>query len=91
MVFPNLSDNTVRTVVTALNNYLPSQHLEGFLKALDAAVGDAEASSAVPNATTSVRGKVFQGAAVPNAVAAPTKAEFDALLASLRTANILAP
>lgn len=31
-----------------------------------------------------------QGVAVPDAVAAPTKAEFDALLTSLRNAGIIA-
>lgn len=31
-----------------------------------------------------------QGVAVPNAVAAPTKAEFDALLTSLRNAGVIA-
>lgn len=43
-----------------------------------------------PSATTTVAGTVLQGAAVADAVAAPTKAEFDALLASLRAAGVLA-
>lgn len=42
-------------------------------------------------ATSSVLGLVKQGVAVPNAAeTAPTKAEFDALLASLRTAGVIA-
>lgn len=44
-----------------------------------------------PNATTSVRGVVLQGVAVANAAAAPTQAEYNALLASLRTAGVIAP
>lgn len=44
----------------------------------------------LPTATTSARGAVLQGVAVANAAAAPTKAEFDALLASLRTAGVIA-
>lgn len=41
-------------------------------------------------ATTAMAGNKFtQGPAVPDAVAAPTKAEFDALLASLRTSKII--
>lgn len=42
------------------------------------------------NATTSARGVVLQGVAVANSAAAPTQAEFNALLASLRTAGVLA-
>ena len=41
-------------------------------------------------ATASAAGTVKRGVAVPNAVAAPTKAEFDALLVSLRTAGVIA-
>lgn len=44
-----------------------------------------------PNATTSVRGLVLQGVAVANAAAAPTQAEFNALVASLRGASLIAP
>ncbi len=43
-----------------------------------------------PPATTSVVGGVKQGAAVANAAAAPTQAEYNALLASLRAAGIIA-
>lgn len=45
---------------------------------------------APPNATTTTRGLVLQGAAVANAAAAPTKAEFDSLLGSLRASGALA-
>ncbi len=44
----------------------------------------------LPNATTSARGAVLQGVAVANAAAAPTQAEFNALLASLRTSGAIA-
>jgi len=40
-------------------------------------------------ATTTVFGAVKKGVAVPDAVAAPTMAEFNALLASLRTAEVI--
>ncbi|EPQ5740004.1 TPA: hypothetical protein SMG11_002161 [Serratia marcescens] len=45
---------------------------------------------APPAATASVVGGVKQGAAVANAAAAPTQAEYNALLASLRAAGIIA-
>jgi len=46
-------------------------------------------SNSRPSATQ--RGAVFQGVAVPNAAGAnPTKAEFDALLVSLRNAGVIA-
>jgi hypothetical protein len=41
-------------------------------------------------ATTGKRGAVKQGVHVPNAAAAPTQAEFNALLTSLRDAGVLA-
>jgi hypothetical protein len=41
-------------------------------------------------ATKTKAGAVLQGAHVPNAAAAPTKAEFDALLTSLRNSGTLA-
>jgi len=41
-------------------------------------------------ATASVVGGVKQGAAVADAAAAPTQAEYNALLASLRAASIIA-
>ena len=44
----------------------------------------------LPAAKTNVLGGVKQAAAVPDAAAAPTKEEFNALLASLRSAGILA-
>lgn len=43
-----------------------------------------------PPASSSVVGGVKQGAAVANAAAAPTQAEYNALLASLRAAGIIA-
>jgi hypothetical protein len=43
-----------------------------------------------PSATETTAGTVLQGAAVANAVAAPTQAEFNALLASLRAAGTIA-
>lgn len=47
-------------------------------------------NAALPTATT--KGPVFQGVAVANAAGeAPTKAEFDALLVSLRNAGVIAP
>lgn len=49
------------------------------------------ATNPTPTATTAVAGLVKQGVAVPNAVAAPTQAEFNALLASLRTAGVILP
>lgn len=48
-------------------------------------------STLVDDATRTQRGIVLQGAHVPNAAGAtPTKAEFDALLTSLRNAGVLA-
>ena len=45
----------------------------------------------LPEATDAAIGGVLQGVAVANAASAtPTKAEFDALLASLRTAGVIA-
>lgn len=45
----------------------------------------------LPAASDSVAGGVLQGVAVADAAGAnPTKAEFDALLASLRTAGVIA-
>lgn len=45
----------------------------------------------IPAATTAVLGTVKKAVAVPNAAAAPTQAEFNALLAALRTAGVLTP
>lgn len=42
-------------------------------------------------ATTTTPGLVKQAAAVADAVAAPTQAEYNALLAALRAAGVLAP
>ena len=48
-------------------------------------------SSTIPDASTTTKGLVKQGAAVSDAAGeAPTAAEFNALLASLRTAGVLA-
>ncbi|MEL5392867.1 head fiber protein [Serratia nevei] len=64
------------------------------LKAADAAAArtaiGAGAPYTLPAATTAAIGGVNQGAAVANAAAAPTQAEFNALLASLRAAGIIA-
>lgn len=59
-------------------------------KGLPRTMKDAAAAGTFPAATTTARGTVKQGAAVANAVAAPTKAEFDALLTSLRNAGVIA-
>lgn len=46
----------------------------------------------VDDATPTKQGTVFQGVAVANAAGSnPTKAEFDALLTSLRNAGVIAP
>lgn len=52
--------------------------------------GAAGPSYTLPAATTSSLGGVKKGSAVANAAAAPTKEEFNALLASLRAAGIIA-
>ena len=52
--------------------------------------GDPGEAYTLPAAKTNVLGGVKQAAAVPDAAAAPTKEEFNALLASLRSAGILA-
>lgn len=44
----------------------------------------------VQAATTTTYGTVKQSAFVPNAAAAPTKAEFDGLLAALKNAGLMA-
>ena len=54
------------------------------------AAGSPVSSNNLP-ATATQRGNVFRGVAVPNASGAnPTKAEFDALLTSLRNAGVIA-
>ena len=52
--------------------------------------GDPGEAYTLSAAKTNVLGGVKQAAAVPDAAAAPTKEEFNALLASLRAAGILA-
>lgn len=52
--------------------------------------GPAGATYTLPEATTSALGGVKQAAAVADVAAAPTMEEFNGLLASLRTAGILA-
>mgnify|MGYP001624502582 FL=1 len=52
--------------------------------------GDPGEAYTLPAAKTNVLGGVKQAAAVPDAAAAPTKEEFNALLSSLRAAGILA-
>lgn len=44
----------------------------------------------IPAATSTTVGGVLEGAAVPDAAAAPTQAEFNALLASLRASGAIA-
>ncbi len=53
-------------------------------------VGPAGPSYVLPAAQTDALGGVKQAAAVADAAAAPTQEEFNALLASLRAAGILA-
>ena len=53
--------------------------------------GPAGPSYTLPAATTEALGGVKMAAAVADAAAAPTQTEFNALLASLRAAGILAP
>lgn len=64
------------------------------LKAADAAAArtaiGAGAPYTLPAATTAAIGGVKQGAAVADAAAAPTQSEFNALLASLRAAGVIA-
>lgn len=52
--------------------------------------GPAGATYTLPAATTAALGGVKQAAAVEDVAAAPTMEEFNALLAALRTAGILA-
>ena len=52
--------------------------------------GPAGATHTLPAATTAALGGVKQAAAVEDVAAAPTMEEFNALLAALRTAGILA-
>ena len=52
--------------------------------------GPAGPSYTLPDATTSVRGGVLQMAAIADLTAAPTMADFNNLLAALRTAGMLA-
>ena len=52
--------------------------------------GPAGATYTLPAATTAALGGVKQAAAVEDVAAAPTMEEFNSLLASLRTAGILA-
>lgn len=52
--------------------------------------GDPGEAYTLPAAKTNVLGGVKQAAAVADAAVAPTKEEFNALLASLRAAGILA-
>lgn len=59
-------------------------------KGLPKSMKAAGENGTIPAATTAARGTVKQGAAVPDAAAAPTKAEFDALLVSLRAAGVIA-
>lgn len=53
-----------------------------------AALGDAIVS--LEEKTATLPAGLKQGVAVPDAAAAPSKAEFDALLASLRAAGVIA-
>lgn len=76
--------------ISAANKRLINNISPGAAKAK---LGDLVAAheDATQAATASVAGVVKQGVAVAAAAgAAPTKAEFDALLASLRTAGVIA-
>lgn len=55
------------------------------------AVAPAATAANAPTATTTVAGTVLRAAAVANAVAAPTQAEFNALLTALRNSGALSP
>lgn len=59
------------------------------LKGATGAQGPAGATYTLPAATTSALGGVKMAAAVADAAAAPTKEEFNALLAALRAAGII--
>lgn len=59
-------------------------------KGLPKSLKEAARTGSFPAATPTNRGTVTQGVHVPNAAAAPTKAEFDALLTSLRNAGVIA-
>lgn len=59
------------------------------LKGATGAQGPAGATYTLPAATTSALGGVKMAAAVSDAAAAPTKEEFNALLAALRAAGII--
>lgn len=97
MAFDNLTDSQVRDIAGSVNTFFDVNQVKAMLEVADAIAGGAAGSVAwanvtgKPNATTSVRGLVLQGAAVPNAAAAPTQAEFNALVAALRAAGIIAP
>ena len=52
--------------------------------------GPAGPSYTLPDATTAARGGVLQMAAIKDLTAAPTMADFNKLLAALRTAGMLA-
>jgi hypothetical protein len=53
--------------------------------------GSGSVIEGLPVATTEAAGVVKQAAAVADAASTPTKAEFNALLAALRAAGIIAP
>lgn len=80
-----------------LNNATPGLYkvklgdlLSDIMTKLDT-VDESANNYALPEATNAVIGGVLQGVAVANAAGVtPTKAEFDALLASLRTAGVIA-
>lgn len=61
------------------------------LKGLAPTNGGGAPAVATPTATTTSAGTVLMAAARPDVAAAPTQAEFNDLLAKLRTAGILAP
>lgn len=54
-------------------------------------LGSGSVIEGLPVATTEAAGVVKQAAAVADAASTPTKAEFNALLAALRAAGIIAP
>lgn len=69
-----------------------SNAVKNLLNTISPGAKKAKLGDLVDSATTTKAGTVLKGAAVANAAGAnPTKAEFDALLVSLRNAGHIAP
>ena len=89
----NFGGPTIGTVLEA-NDVIPLTEYGMARTAKDTGSGVSLGSSGaytLPAATTAALGGVKKAVAVPNAAAAPTQAEFNALLAALRTAGVLTP